>query len=109
MGGSRKVGRTALLLYCRLRYALRGGAGGRRVTSVQEFADPATLLSDGDEIAFLPPVSGGSDLEPVEIESAGNYFALTRFPIDTRASSRRCEKQTCKRTRKSLRASSNVN
>ena len=50
----------------------------------QEFADPATVLSDGDEVAFLPPVSGGSDFGPVEIESAGNYFALTRYPIDTR-------------------------
>lgn len=50
----------------------------------QEFADPATPLSDGDEVAFLPPVSGGSDPEPMEIESAGHYFALTRSPIDTR-------------------------
>lgn len=50
----------------------------------QEFADPATPLSDGDEVAFLPPVSGGSDPDPMEIESAGHYFALTRSPIDTR-------------------------
>ena len=50
----------------------------------QEFAGPATPLADGDEIAFLPPVSGGVDREPVEIESGGHYFALTRFPIDTR-------------------------
>lgn len=50
----------------------------------QEFAPPETMLADGDEIAFLPPVSGGVDHEPVEIESAGHYFALTRFPIDTR-------------------------
>lgn len=50
----------------------------------QEFADPATPLSDGDEVAFLPPVSGGSDPNPMEIESAGHYFALTRYPIETR-------------------------
>jgi MoaE-MoaD fusion protein len=50
----------------------------------QEFAGPATPLADGDEVAFLPPVSGGVDGEPAEIESAGHYFALTRFPIDTR-------------------------
>lgn len=25
----------------------------------REFAGPATLLADGDEVAFLPPVSGG--------------------------------------------------
>lgn len=50
----------------------------------QEFADPATPLSDGDEVAFLPPVSGGSEPEPTEIESAGHYFGLTRCPIETR-------------------------
>ncbi|HEY1242681.1 MAG TPA: molybdenum cofactor biosynthesis protein MoaE [Bryobacteraceae bacterium] len=50
----------------------------------QEFADPATVLADGDEVAFLPPVSGGSDPESAEIESAGHYFALTRCPIATR-------------------------
>jgi molybdopterin converting factor subunit 1 len=26
----------------------------------QEFADPTTLLVDGDEISFIPPVSGGA-------------------------------------------------
>ncbi len=25
----------------------------------QEFADPATVLSQGDEVAFFPPVTGG--------------------------------------------------
>ena len=25
----------------------------------QEFADPATVLSAGDEVAFFPPVTGG--------------------------------------------------
>jgi molybdopterin synthase catalytic subunit len=50
----------------------------------QEFADPATRLADGDEVAFLPPVSGGSDRDAAEIESDGHYFALTRCPIDTR-------------------------
>ena len=25
----------------------------------QEFADPATLLQPGDEVAFFPPVTGG--------------------------------------------------
>ena len=50
----------------------------------QEFADLATRLADGDEVAFLPPVSGGSDPDPMEIDSGGHYFALTRCPIDTR-------------------------
>jgi molybdopterin synthase catalytic subunit len=51
----------------------------------QEFANPATKLADGDEVAFLPPVGGGCDLHDLAISEAGNYFALTRRPIDTRA------------------------
>jgi MoaE-MoaD fusion protein len=39
-----------------------------------EFADPSTGLADGDEVAFLPPVSGGS--------GHGHIFALTRSAID---------------------------
>ena len=50
----------------------------------QEFADPSTTLSDGDEVAFLPPVSGGLECDPLELREAGNYFALTRHAIDTR-------------------------
>ena len=50
----------------------------------QEFADPATKLSEGDEVAFLPPVSGGRDCDRLEIREAGNYFALTRHAIDLR-------------------------
>jgi MoaE-MoaD fusion protein len=50
----------------------------------QEFADPATKLADGDEVAFLPPVSGGRTTDPLEISEAGHYFALTRHAIDTR-------------------------
>ncbi|MEO8595941.1 MAG: molybdenum cofactor biosynthesis protein MoaE [Candidatus Solibacter sp.] len=50
----------------------------------QEFADPATKLTDGDEVAFLPPVSGGLERDPLEIHEAGHYFALTRHAIDVR-------------------------
>jgi molybdopterin converting factor subunit 1 len=51
----------------------------------QEFADPATKLAEGDEVAFLPPVSGGRNTDALEISEAGNYFALTHHAIDTRA------------------------
>src|ERR1039457_1931403 len=49
----------------------------------QEFAEPATKLAEDDEVAFLPPVSGGCTTD-LEISQAGHYFALTRRPIDTR-------------------------
>ena len=51
----------------------------------QEFADPTTRLADGDEVAFLPPVSGGRNTDDLEIHEAGHYFALTRHAIDIRA------------------------
>jgi molybdopterin synthase catalytic subunit/molybdopterin converting factor small subunit len=51
----------------------------------QEFADLATRLADGDEVAFLPPVSGGIESNVLEIVSGEHYFGLTRQAIDTRA------------------------
>ena len=51
----------------------------------QEFTDPAAKLAEGDEVAFLPPVSGGCHTSTLEIAEAGHYFALVRRPIDTRA------------------------
>jgi molybdopterin synthase catalytic subunit len=57
----------------------------------QAFAEPGVPLSDGDEVAFLPPVSGGSYpfSQVIEDPDTGNFFALTRVPIDTQALSRR--------------------
>ena len=40
----------------------------------QQFSSPDTLIHPNDEIAFLPPVSGGS-----------GHFSLTRGPIDAAA------------------------
>jgi len=56
----------------------------------QEFAERGARLEDGDEVAFLPPVSGGSD-NGESSEKAGtvseekNPCRLMREPIDTRA------------------------
>ena len=47
-----------------------------------QFSEASSVVSEGDEIAFLPPVSGGSG-------KSGNYFALTREPIDVSEARRR--------------------
>jgi molybdopterin synthase catalytic subunit len=46
----------------------------------QKFCAPSIALTDGDELAFLPPVSGGND---------EHFFALTRDPIDAAALARK--------------------
>ncbi len=49
----------------------------------QQFSEPKAPLSDGDEVAFLPPVSGGSGKFLHEItDPEGHFFAITRDPID---------------------------
>lgn len=48
----------------------------------QSFEPPTARLADGDEVAFLPPVSGGAGPYSHVIEDAeGHFFALTRQPI----------------------------
>ena len=58
------------------RYPRLAGFSGRLLYAVnQEYATPATPLGDGDEVAFIPPVSGGAEgeLRP---------FVVTRAPLD---------------------------
>ena len=68
---------------------LEGIAASLVIAVNQEFSDPARVLADDDEVAFLPPVSGGSGpwtqvIEPPE----GHFFALTRQAIDPRGVAR---------------------
>ncbi|MBV6431144.1 MAG: hypothetical protein IANPNBLG_01266 [Bryobacteraceae bacterium] len=52
----------------------------------RQFASKETPLAEGDEVAFLPPVSGGLGPYTHEIrDPRGHFFALTRQPIDSTA------------------------
>jgi molybdopterin synthase catalytic subunit len=55
----------------------------------QEFAGPETVLRDGDEVALMPPVSGGSGDAPAWLACSsdpdGCFYALTTDPIETRS------------------------
>lgn len=52
----------------------------------QQFGARSRVLFDGDEVAFLPPVSGGADRYFLRIDRPGGHFsALTREVIETRA------------------------
>jgi molybdopterin synthase catalytic subunit len=53
-----------------------------------QFCTMTDTMLDGDEIAFLPPVSGGSGAFLRVIEEDGHFFALTRETIDTAALAR---------------------
>jgi molybdopterin synthase catalytic subunit/molybdopterin converting factor small subunit len=57
------------------------------LASNQRFCDRSEIVREDDEIAFLPPVSGGSGRYTQQIldAAAGHFFGLTREPIDTAA------------------------
>ncbi len=65
---------------------LREMAGSIVLARNQQFSPASAEVADGDEVALLPPVSGGSGPYTHEIadEQAGHFFALTREPIDAR-------------------------
>src|SRR5580704_2072551 len=69
--------------YAGLHPGLRKMAQSIVIARNQEFTTRSQTLEDGDEVALLPPVSGGAIHEIVDPE--GHYFALVRHPIDLRA------------------------
>ncbi len=52
--------------------------GRFRVAVNQEFSDLATVLNDGDEIALIPPVAGGSDSPPRHVKVLSEALSLDR-------------------------------
>jgi MoaE-MoaD fusion protein len=67
---------------------LRDMAASTVLALNQQFSSPAAPLAEGDEVALLPPVSGGSGYTHHIADPAGHFFALTREPIDGTAIAR---------------------
>lgn len=67
-----------LACYAANQPSLSSHFAGMAMSINQEFARPSDVLKAGDEVALLPPVSGGSD----EI-ARSEHCAITREPIDT--------------------------
>ncbi len=65
-------------------------AGSIAVARNREFSAPDVGLEAGDEVALMPPVSGGASLPAVR-ECADAYFAVTADPIDSAALGRRIQ------------------
>jgi molybdopterin synthase catalytic subunit len=65
---------------------MREMAGSIILARNHEFSSLAAAVAEGDEVAFLPPVSGGSGRYTHEIvqKPGDHFFALTREPVDAR-------------------------
>lgn len=74
------AGSTVADVYAALRGAhpaLEQDRAAVRAALNQEFADWGGVVEDGDEVAFIPPVSGGA-------HGVGVLFELTNRPLDSR-------------------------
>jgi MoaE-MoaD fusion protein len=71
--------------YAVLHPGIRGMAGRIAMARNQEFSALSAPLADGDEVAFLPPVSGGAGEYLEEIRDHGNLYALCSGPIIVRS------------------------
>ncbi len=65
-------------------------AGSVAMARNQRFAPRTEALEDGDEVALMPPVSGGAGWL-ASIDEEGVFAALTRDPIDSAALARRVQ------------------
>ena len=63
---------------------MKAMAGSIVLARNQRFSGREERAAEGDEIAFLPPVSGGTGVytQWIEDEAEGNFYALTRAPIE---------------------------
>ncbi len=61
----------------------------------REFTTPDAVLTDDDEVAFLPPVSGGSAVASSQLaiqDVDGHLFAIVRDAIDSQQLARKLQK-----------------
>jgi molybdopterin converting factor subunit 1 len=61
----------------------------------QEYARGESPVSEGDELALFPPVSGGAEDEKKTEETGRDFFELTTDPVETGAVARRVVPHEC--------------
>jgi molybdopterin synthase catalytic subunit len=63
--------------------ALAPGRPAVRFARNAEYADPDTVLEDGDELAVIPPVSGGADVADATAPTGRRIIELRDAPFDS--------------------------
>lgn len=73
--------------------AMKGSLGSIAISLNQEYVQPAAKLNPGDEIALLPPVSGGADETQAQAAISKSIRAtITRDQIETEVVRRRIQR-----------------